>query len=163
MKLSIIVAIAKNGAIGKNNDLLFHLPEDLKHFKEITSGHPVIMGKNTWLSLPKRPLPGRINIVINRELDLKGEGCIVFSSVEEVVTYCKSLENEECFIIGGGEVYKTFLPLCDKLYITQVNKEFDADTFFPEINSTLWKKIESIENFSEKNNFTYFYDTYIKV
>ncbi|PKP18387.1 MAG: dihydrofolate reductase [Bacteroidetes bacterium HGW-Bacteroidetes-21] len=158
MTFSIIVAIANNRGIGKNNQLLFHLPEDLKYFKRITSGHPVIMGKNTWDSLPIKPLPGRTNIVLNREMNLLPCQCEVLASVDEVKQYCETLGNEECFIIGGGEVYKTFLPLADKLYITRVEKEFEADTFFPEFNNDQWKLTSSEENFSEKEGFKYFFE-----
>lgn len=160
MIFSIIVAIASNRAIGKNNQLLFHLPEDLKYFKKVTSGHTVIMGKNTWDSLPIKPLPGRTNIVLNREMDLKCGDCTILPSVEEVTRYCNELNDPECFIIGGGEVYRTFLPLANRLYITRVEKAFDADTFFPEIPENEWKLISSTENFSEKEKFRYFYEVW---
>lgn len=160
MIFSIIVAIASNGAIGKDNKLLFHLPEDLKYFKKVTSGHPVIMGKNTWDSLPLKPLPGRTNIVLNREMNLKCSDCTVLPSIDEVKSFCSKLNDPECFIIGGGEVYKTFLPLSDRLYITRVDKAFEADTFFPPIPASEWKLVSSTENFSEKEKFRYFYEVW---
>jgi len=163
MIFSIIVAIASNRAIGKNNRLLFHLPEDLKYFKKVTSGHTVIMGKNTWDSLPLKPLPGRTNIVLNREMELKCDQCVTLPSVDEVIRYCEKLNDPECFIIGGGEVYKTFLPLAQRLYITRVEKEFEADTFFPEIPGNEWKLVSSTENFSEKENFRYFYEVWERI
>jgi dihydrofolate reductase len=113
--ISIIVAIAKNNAIGKNNDLLWHIPEDLKRFKQITSGHKIIMGKKTYLSLPFRPLKNRENIVITDCPDDVFEGCTVVFSVGEAISKCS--EEEETFIIGGASVYKQFLPLTDRLYI----------------------------------------------
>ena len=141
--ISIIVAIAENMAIGKNNDLLWHIPADLKRFKKITSGHPVIMGKRTWESLPRRPLPNRRNIVIT---DLKGEeieGCEMVYSIGEAISKCDPAE--ENFIIGGASVYRQFLPHADRLYLTMVHKSFDGDVFFPEIDFSLWKLISKEE------------------
>jgi dihydrofolate reductase len=139
-KISIIVAVAKNFAIGINNQLLWHIPADLKRFKKITSGHQVIMGRLTYLSLPIRPLPNRRNIVITDNPDESFEGCTMVGSIQEAVNLCS--ETEESFIIGGGSVYRQFLPLCNKLYITMVDKDFEADTFFPEIDTSVWKLVE---------------------
>ena len=136
-KLSIIVAVAQNNAIGKNNELLWHIPEDFKYFKSITSGHAVIMGKNTYFSLPKRPLPQRRNIVIS---DIKGElieGCEMAYSIEEAIQLADS--DKENFIIGGASIYRQFFYTVQKLYITWVLKNFEADTFFPEIKSSEWE------------------------
>ena len=156
--ISIIVAIASNYAIGKNNDLLWHISDDLKHFKKITSGHPVIMGKRTFESLPIRPLPGRDNIVLT---DIAGEtiqGCVMVYSIEEALKWCEN--KGECFIIGGGSVYKQFMPFADTLYITYVDKDFEADTFFPEIAELEWELIEEEPQFSESNNFSYSFRKY---
>ncbi len=151
--ISIIVAIAENFAIGKNNDLLFHLPNDLKRFKEITTGHTLIMGRNTLLSLPKWPLPNRRHIVITDKKDDVFPGCEVVFSIEEALEKVKN--EKEAFIIGGGMIYRQFYPLAGKLYLTLVHKPFDADTFFPEINYSEWNEI-SRENFhDEKNGFDY--------
>ncbi len=151
--ISIIVAIAENFAIGKNNDLLFHLPNDLKRFKEITTGHTLIMGRNTLLSLPKWPLPNRRHIVITDKKDDVFPGCEVVFSIEEALEKVKN--EKEAFIIGGGMIYRQFYPLAGKLYLTLVHKSFDADTFFPEINYSEWNEI-SRENFhDEKNGFDY--------
>ncbi len=142
--ISIIVAIAENMAIGKNNDLLWHIPEDLKRFKRITSGHPVIMGKRTYESLPRRPLPNRRNIVIT---DVKGEeleGCEMAWSIAEAIAKCNP--SEENFVIGGASIYKQFLPFADRLYLTWIHKSFDADVFFPEIDYNQWK-LTSKEDF----------------
>jgi len=138
-KISIIVAIAKNFAIGKNNQLLWHISADLKRFKKITSGHQVIMGKLTYLSLPVHPLPNRENIVITDKENEVFEGCTTVYSIEEALSHCN--EQDESFIIGGGSVYRQFLPYCNKLYLTLVNKDFDADTFFPQIDLTQWKLV----------------------
>jgi len=129
-KISIIAAVAANLAIGKNNQLLWHLPEDLKRFKQLTTGHAVVMGQKTYESLG-RPLPDRTNIVITLDKAYKAKGCIIVHSIEEALKEAKKVESEEIFIIGGGSIYRQFLPLADKLYITRVEKNFDADTFFP--------------------------------
>ena len=137
--ISIIVAVAENRAIGKDNKLLWHIPEDLKRFKKITSGHTVIMGRRTWESLPVRPLSGRKNIVIS---DVPGDnfpGSTVVLSIREAMDKCP--EEEECFVIGGASVYAQFLPLAGRLYITHVHRKFEADTFFPEIDEKAWKVV----------------------
>ena len=153
--ISIIVAIAENFAIGKNNDLLFHLPNDLKHFKQITSGHTIIMGRNTLLSLPKWPLPNRRHIIITDKRDDIFPGCETVFSIEEAI---KKVKNEkEAFVIGGGMIYRQFFPVAGKLYLTLVHKPFDADVFFPEINYSEWNE-NSCEDFDdEKNDFKYSY------
>ena len=137
--IAIIVAIADNMAIGKNNDLLWHIPGDLKRFKRITSGHPVIMGKRTFESLPRRPLPNRRNIVITDIAGERIEGCDMAYSIEEAIALCDP--NEENFIIGGASVYRQFLPHADRLYLTRVHKSYEGDVFFPEINFSHWKLI----------------------
>lgn len=129
-KISMIAAVARNLAIGKNNTLLWHLPDDLKRFKELTRGHAVVMGSKTFESLGK-PLPNRTNIVIAKELDYKASGCIVVHTIPDALEEAKKVEPSEIFIIGGGSIYTQCLPLADKLYITRVNEDFDADTFFP--------------------------------
>ncbi|HET6556708.1 MAG TPA: dihydrofolate reductase [Prolixibacteraceae bacterium] len=153
--ISIIVAIAQNFAIGKNNDLLFHLPNDLKRFKQITTGHPVIMGRNTFLSLPKGALPNRRNIVITDNPDEKFEDCEMVFSVDEAV---KAVKNDsEAFIIGGGMIYRQFFPVAGKLYLTVVHKDFEADTFFPEIDYSQWVELSREDLSDEKNGFNYSY------
>ncbi|NQU86386.1 MAG: dihydrofolate reductase [Mariniphaga sp.] len=153
--ISIIVAIAENFAIGKNNDLLFHLPNDLKRFKEITSGHSIIMGRNTLLSLPKWPLPNRRHIVITDNPDDKFPGCEIVFSIEEAINKVKN--EDEAFVIGGGSIYKQFYPVAGKLYLTLVHKPFDADIFFPEINFSEWEELSQENFFDEKNKFNYSY------
>lgn len=159
--ISIIVAIAKNHAIGKDNQLLWHISEDLKRFKRLTSGHKVIMGRNTLLSLPKWPLPKRTNIVITDHPEEVFEGCEVVHSIEEAAAKCT--QDEECFVMGGASIYKQFLPLADKLYITRVNKDFEGDTFFPEIAEDDWEPVEKSENFEMENgSFSYCFETYLR-
>ena len=157
--ISIIVAIASNNAIGKDNDLLWHISDDLKRFKRITSGHPVIMGKSTFYSLPIRPLPKRRNIVLT---DVKGElieGCEMAYSIEESIELMD--DSQENFIIGGGSIYNQFMPLAQKLYITKVHRDFEADTFFPEIDLSIWKLVESTDMEPEKEgSFSFTYEVY---
>jgi dihydrofolate reductase len=159
MSISIIVAIAENNAIGLNNKLLWHISADLKRFKKITSGHKVIMGRNTYLSLPVRPLTGRTNIVIS---DVPGEqfqGCITVNSIEQALEICPP--HEECFVIGGAMIYKQLLRYANKLYITRIFKSHDADTFFPEINYDEWNEIErETHGPDEENDFNYAFIIY---
>lgn len=154
--LSIIVALAENNAIGKSNNLLWRLPNDLKRFKEITDGNTIIMGRKTFLSLPK-VLPNRHHIVLTRDAN--------FTVNHSKVTVIHSLETilekylntpEEVFIIGGGEIYSAFLPYVNKLYLTKIHKNFDADTYFPEIDYSKWIKTyesTSVEENTLKYNF----------
>ncbi len=141
--ISIIVAIAQNLAIGKNNDLLWHLPADLKHFKQLTTGRTVIMGERTFLSLPRRPLPNRRNIVITDKADLQFDGCEMAHSIDEAARLCRP--DEENFVIGGGSIYRQFMPLADTLHITWVYRDFDADTFFPAIDAATWEAVAQSE------------------
>jgi len=153
--ISIIVAIAENFAIGKNNDLLFHLPNDLKHFKEITTGKTIIMGRNTLLSLPKWPLPNRRHIVITDKPEDSFPGCEIVFSIEEAVDKVKN--EPQAFVIGGGMIYRQFYPIAGKLFLTLVHKPFDADVFFPEINYKEWNEISREDFYDEKNDFNYSY------
>ncbi|MAG28596.1 dihydrofolate reductase [bacterium] len=129
--ISAIAAVGKNRELGKSGKIPWYIPGELKHFKEITMGHPVIMGRKTHESIG-RALPGRTNIVITRNPDYKAEGCVVVSLIEDAITEAKKHEKEEVFIIGGGEIYKLAWPYIDRLYLTIINKSFEADTFFPE-------------------------------
>lgn len=153
MNITIIVAIAENNAIGKNNDLLWHISGDLKRFKEITTGHTVVMGRKTYLSLPKRPLPNRRSIVIS---DIPNE-CIpdveVVDSIENAVEIFDN--DKENFIIGGGMIYRQFLPLANKLYLTVVHKKYDADVFFPEINYDEWELLHEEKHLDHEPPFSY--------
>jgi len=149
----IIAAVAENNALGKDNQLLWHLPADLKRFKKVTHNHIVIMGRKTFESLGK-PLPNRTNIVITRNKDFKVEGCITVHSLEEALTHVK--QHEDLFILGGAEIYKQAIKIADQLDLTFVHQTFEADAFFPEIDKTIWKET-SREDFKadDKNNFDY--------
>ncbi|MCA1746471.1 MAG: dihydrofolate reductase, partial [Bacteroidales bacterium] len=139
--ISIIVAIAENNAIGKDNQLLWHLSDDLKRFKRLTTGHTVIMGRNTYLSLPNGALPNRRNIVITDRPDENFEACEMAHSVEEALELAG--DSGECFVMGGGMVYRQLLPMAGRLYLTKVHQSFDADTFFPEIDFSKWEELDS--------------------
>ena len=149
------MAIAQNFAIGKNNDLLFYLPSDLKRFKAITTGKTIIMGRKTLLSLPKWPLPNRRHIVITTDTNANFEGCEMATSIEEAIAMVKN--EEEAFIIGGGTIYEQFYPLAGKIYLTLVHKDFDADVYFPEINYDEWEVESREDHTDEKNEFQYSY------
>lgn len=155
--LSIIVAVSENNAIGKNNQLLWHLPADLRHFKELTTGHTIIMGRKTYDSIGK-PLPNRKSIVITRSSDLVIEGVDVVNSLQEAINSCGA--NENAFIIGGAEIYNQAMPYASTIHLTKVHKEYEADTFFPEINPIEWKEIDSVTyQADEKNNVAYTFST----
>lgn len=160
--ISIIVAIAENNAIGKDNQLLWHISEDLLRFKRLTTGHTLIMGRNTFVSLPNGALPKRRHIVISDVKDEQFEGCEMATSIEMAIEMAG--EKDECFVIGGGMVYAQFLPLAGKLYLTQVRESFEADTFFPEIDFGNWKAIqtETVEA-GEKNEYPHTYTEYIRI
>ena len=149
--ISIIVAIAENYAIGKKGDLLCHLPADLKHFKEITSGKTVLMGERTFYSLPKHPLPNRRNIVLT---DVQGKTFEGAEAVYSLQDLCAKVQGEEeAFVIGGGMVYRQMMPIADKLYITHIHHSWeDADTFFPEIKEDEWNLISSEEHKADEKN-----------
>ena len=138
MKISLIVAMASNRTIGLNNKMPWHLSADLKKFKQITMGSPIVMGRKTFESIGK-PLPGRSNIIISRNLSYQQRDCLVFDNIDKAITAC--LEYDEIFVIGGATLYKTMLPRANTLYITQINTEFTGDTFFPVININEWKEV----------------------
>ena len=144
MKLSMIVAVAENGVIGRNNSLPWYLPNDLKYFKQTTMGKPVIMGRKTYESIGK-PLPGRTNIVITRQADYQPEGVKVVSSVEAARELAESVclidGQEEAMIMGGAEIYALALPHTDRLYLTEVHADVEGDAFFPEYDKSLWQEV----------------------
>ncbi len=158
--ITIIAAIANNNALGINNKLIWHLPEDLKRFKRVTNGHHVIMGRKTFESLGK-PLPNRTTIIITRNKNYKANNCIVVNSLDEALKNVKQDKNP--FILGGAEIYKLAMPIADKLDLTIVHHEFEADAFFPEIDTSIWKE-KSREKFKadEMNKFDYSFVTYEK-
>ncbi len=157
--ISIIVAIAANYAIGKDNDLLWHISKDLKHFKNLTKEHYIVMGKRTYYSLPIRPLPNRTSLIITDVANEEIDNCLMAYSIEDAVN--KMDNTKENFIIGGGSIYKQFMPLANKLYITRVHKDYDADTFFPEISLDEWE-LQSEKHITDdpQNSFTYTFEIY---
>jgi len=159
MKVSLIVAVANNGVIGKDNDLIWHLPNDMKFFKQTTTAHHVIMGRKNFESIPERfrPLPNRTNVIITRNSDYKAEGCVVVNSVKQALEVAKENRDTQPFIIGGGQIYKLALEanLVDKIYLTKVHHTFDGDTFFPELNNE-WKEAnKTVNKADEKHAYDY--------
>ncbi|MBX7183075.1 MAG: dihydrofolate reductase [Bacteroidia bacterium] len=151
MEISLVVATSINGAIGKDNQLLWHLPADLKRFKELTTGHPIIMGRKTFESIG-RPLPNRSNIVISRNKDQKFEGVFMATSLSEAIQLCPP--QSEPKIIGGGEIYAQSIGIASKIYLTKVHVEITGDTYFPEIVPSQWKETQKeIRLKDEKNPF----------
>jgi len=160
--ISIIVAIAENRAIGKDNRLLWRLSADLKRFRKLTTGHTLIMGRNTFLSLPNGVLPDRRHIVISDVPGETFEGCEMAASIEEALVLAG--DKEECFVIGGGMVYAQFLPVAGKLYLTRVQHSFDADTFFPEIDFSQWTALHTeVVRADEKNEYAHTYTEYRRI
>ena len=160
--LSIIVAIAKNNVIGKDNKLIWHLPEDLKRFKRLTTNHNIIMGRKTFESLG-RVLPNRKHIVLcnDMKLDINDENVEIMDNIDKLKEYEEA--KEENFVIGGATIYKLLLPKANKLYITKINQEFEGDVYFPEIDESIWKVVETKKGIKdEKNPYDYEYVTYVR-
>lgn len=156
----MIAAAAENRALGKDNQLVWHLPNDFKRFKSLTTGHYIIMGRKTFESFPK-PLPNRTHVIITRQKGYEAEGCIVVNSIEKAIEICP--KNEESFIIGGGEIYNLSLPFADKIELTVVHHTFEADAFFPEINKNEWELTNSeFHTKDEKHLYDFTFETYIK-
>ena len=161
--LSIVVAKAKNNIIGKENNLIWHLPEDLKHFKEITTGHTIIMGRKTFESLG-RVLPNRKHIIFSQNPDFKvnNENVEVVHSLLQIQDLIEG--KEEAFVIGGAMIYNLLMPYVTKMYVTEIDKEFEGDTFFPKINTEIWKETSREKGKKdEKNNLDYEFVTYEKI
>ncbi len=159
--LSMIAAVGENLELGYQNQLLCHLPIDLKHFKEITSGHTVLMGDNTWFSLPKKPLPNRRNIVITLD-DVAFPDCETVHSIEDALDLVRE-KDEEAFVMGGATMYRLFLPYADKLYLTRIVSSFTADVFFPAIKEEEWSLVENeFVPKDEKNMYDLYFQTLIR-
>jgi dihydrofolate reductase len=156
----MIAAASENNALGKNNELVWHLPNDFKRFKTLTSGHHIIMGRKTFESFPK-PLPNRTHIVISRQESYKPEGCIVVNSLEKAIEICP--KDEETYIIGGGEIYNLGISFSDKIELTRVHHNFEADAFFPEIDTNNWElELSEFNPKDDKHLFDYTYQTYVR-
>ena len=154
----MIAAIAENNALGKNNDLLWHLPIDFKRFKSITSGHHIIMGRKTFESFPK-PLPNRTHVIITRKKEYKAEGCIIVDSLTKAIAACP--KEQDIYIIGGGEIYNLGISVADQLDITRVHSTFEADTYFPEIDLKQWELTKSqFNNKDDHHLYDYSFQTY---
>jgi dihydrofolate reductase len=157
--ISIVVAVSEDLGIGKDNELLWHIPEDMKRFKRLTYGNTVIMGKKTWESLPRRPLPGRKNIVLTDDPQECIDCSVTAYSIEDAIS--KSEKGEEIFVIGGGSVYRQFMTIADRLFITHVHRKAPADVYFPEIDLNIWEVAEKEEfKASEDNGISYTYVIY---
>ena len=156
MIVSLIVAISNNRAIGKNNQLIWNLPKDMKFFMDSTTSHPVIMGRKNYESIPEkyRPLKNRTNIIITRNKSYEANGCLVVNSIEESLRCMNFEENEEVFVIGGGEIYRKFLDLglINRMYITHIDEFFEGDTFFPEVNLKCWDSKEIMTHLKDIDN-----------
>jgi len=159
--LTIIAAASENNALGKDNNLVWHLPNDFKRFKALTSGHYIVMGRKTVESFPK-PLPNRTHVIITRQNDYEvPEGCLVVNSLSKAIEICP--ENEEVFIIGGGQIYKQSIDIADKIELTRVHTTVEADAFFPEIDEDIWEIIQSeYHPKDEKHQFDFTYLTFVK-
>lgn len=152
---SIIVAKSSNHVIGKNNSLIWHMPADLRRFKQKTLGHYIIMGRKTLESM-KKPLPGRTSIVVTRNKDYKAEGCIIVHNIQDAFSIAEENKQEEVFILGGAEIYKLTLDLADKIYLTEIKADFDGDAFFPAIDYDQWQIIHHEEyEADDKNPYPY--------
>lgn len=159
---TIVVAMGEKNEIGFENKLLWHLPTDLKHFKDITSGHPIIMGRKTYESIGKA-LPNRTNIVVSRKKNWFAEGILIVGSIKEAVKFAKKID-ENVFIIGGGNIYEQTIDMADKLEVTLVKADLEADTFFPQINTKIWKKTEeTCHEKDEKNQYDFCFQTFERI
>lgn len=158
MIVSQIAAMSENHVIGKDNQLLWHMPNDFRHFKNTTAGHTVIMGRKTFDSIGNKPLPKRRNIIITRQ-NISAEGCEVVHSIGDALALCKN--EDEVFIVGGAEIYRQSLPVTNRIYLTIIHHNFDGDSFFPEISENEWKEVSHQDHpADEKHAFTYSFITY---
>lgn len=153
--ISAIAAMDENRVIGYSNQLPWYLPADLAHFKQLTLGHPVLMGRKTYLSIGK-PLPQRTNIILSHNPAFKAEGCIVITSMDSAIQHAVHKKSKELFIIGGADIYKNFLPLVQRIYLTIIHHSFQGDAYFPELNAHEWREAgRSDHEADEKNPYAY--------
>lgn len=161
MHISAIVAMSENRVIGRNNQLPWHLPADLRHFKQITMGHPIVMGRKTYASIG-RPLPGRRNIIISRNTNFQTQGCEVFNTIDDALLALKNAE--DIFVIGGAQLFEEFLPRIETLYLTVVHADISGDVFFPEMDSSQWQEIVREDHLADGDNeYAYSFITLKKV
>ncbi len=160
--INLIAAVGEEMELGFQNQLLCHLPADLKHFKSLTTGHTVVMGRKTWDSLPIKPLPNRRNLVVTSNKNFHFEGAEVIHSPEELLAQID--DNEEVFIMGGASIYKTFIDIAEKLYITRIQGTFKADVYFPEIDTSKWQLVEeTCISRDDKNPYSMIFQTYLAI
>ena len=164
MVVSLIVAVSENKVIGKDNDLVWHLPTDMMFFKETTKGHFVIMGRRNYESIPHkyRPLPKRTNVIVTRQDDYEAEGCLIVNSIEEAIALAQKAGDKESFVIGGGQIYKYAIEhnLVDRIYLTRVHTEIDGDTYFDDLDES-WKMVHSdLHPSDEKHPFAFTFQTF---
>ena len=154
MNISIIVAVANNNVIGKDNSLIWHLPADMKFFKEKTTGHCIITGRKNYESIPEkfRPLPNRTNIIITRQKDYSAPGTIIVDSIDKAIQKAKETGDEEIFIIGGAEIFKQCMHLTDRIYLTKIYHDFEGDVFFPELSDKEWKETQRVKGITDDKN-----------
>lgn len=154
MKISLIAAVAENNVIGAGNDLIWHLPADMKYFKDTTMGHHVLMGRKNYLSIPERfrPFSGRENIVVSRNPEFGDEGIHVYNNIPDAIQHARAAGEEELFIIGGGQIYAQSMELADELYITWVKEKFEGDAYFPEIDLDQWQLKSQSDRLSDERN-----------
>ena len=168
MKITLIVAVAENNVIGKNNALIWHLPKDMQYFKKITEGHHIITGRKNYISIPEkfRPLQNRTNIILTHQKDFKEDNCIILHTLEDAISFAKNNNEKELFIIGGGQIYREAIEknVVDKMYITHVHQAFEGDIYFPEIDTTQWKIVGS-EKYEkdEKHKYSFTFVEYQKI
>jgi dihydrofolate reductase len=166
MNMSIIVAVSHNNVIGKNNSLIWHLPADMKFFKDKTTGHCIITGRKNYESIPEkyRPLPNRTNIIVTRQKNYEAPNTIIVDSIEKAIEKAKKLTDKEIFIIGGGDIFKQSLYLANIIYLTKIDYLFEGDVFFPEINLKEWEEISRVKGIvNEKNKYPHEFIVYKKV
>ena len=157
----LIAAVAENNTLGKDNQLVWHLPNDFKRFKELTTNHHIIMGRKTFESFPKL-LPKRTHVIVTRQDDYKAEGCIITNNIEDAIAKCP--KDEDIYVIGGGEIYNLALPLANVIELTRVHENFEGDAFFPTIDKSEWTLVESEANFKDdKHAYDYTYETYVRM
>lgn len=165
MIISLIAAVAENDVIGKNNDLPWHLPADMKYFRETTMGHCVVMGRKNYDSIPLkyRPLDGRTNIIVTRQKDFKAEGCIVVNTIEDALAECRRRNEAEVFIIGGGDIFNQTIGIADRIYYTKIHHHFEGDAFFPKLDDAKWKLVSKRDFPADaKNKYSFSFCVYHK-
>ncbi|TVR75969.1 MAG: dihydrofolate reductase [Chitinophagaceae bacterium] len=161
--ISAIAAATENNVIGKGNQLLWHLPDDFKFFKKVTLGFPVIMGRKTFESMGKA-LPERKNLVVTSNQNFKAKDCMIFQNLEEALSYAKSIEKNEIFIIGGGEIYRQSMPVLQRIYLTRIHVELEGDTYFPEIDPKVFKLTQKfLHPKDEKHKYAFTFEIYDKL